>query len=125
MKATLQRVEKLEGNSENQYLIGANNAPAFTNSWVNFDSGTEPAAFYKDKFNRIWLSGLMKSGTVGVGSPAFTLPVGYRPNFINNFCSIDGAGVPSARIAVLTDGSLEVRAGNNTFISLDGISWRV
>ena len=124
-KFATQRVEELQGDVEGVRYIGEKDNPDFANSWVNFGAGTEPAAFYKDKFSRVWLSGLINDGTVGVGSPVFTLPAGYRPNFINNFSTIDGTGTPSGRLAVLADGSLEIRAGSNTFISLDGFSWRV
>jgi hypothetical protein len=117
------RVESLRGECEAWREIGEKDNPDFENSWVN-NGATQTAGFYKDKFDRVWLKGLIKNGTVGA-VPAFTLPVGYRPDEAQNFSGIDATGTPSARIFVDTDGHVEIRAGNNGFIGLDGFSWRV
>ena len=37
----------------------------------------DASASYKKEFNTVHIKGLVKSGTIG--SPIFTLPVGYRP----------------------------------------------
>ena len=129
MRSSLGRVEKLKGNSELWREIGQKDNPDFENSWVNFGSNNAAAAFYKDKFNRVWLKGLIKSGTVGA-VPCFTLPSGYIPTEYMNYSSVDGTETPSARINIMATvdanpGEIHVTAGNNTFISLDGMSWRV
>jgi len=118
-----QRVEKLTGECELVRYIGQKDNPAFQNSWVNYGT-TSLAGFYKDKFNRVWLTGWIKNGTVGAFA-AFTLPSGYRPTDINKHSGIDGAGTPSAQIQIQTNGDVQIVAGNNTLISMDGVSWRV
>lgn len=118
-----QRVEKLQGECEQKRYVGTKDNPAFQNSWVNYGGNHEDAGFYKDKFNRVWLSGSIKNGTVP--AVAFTMPVGYRPNGLLNYSSIDGAGTPSARITVIASGQVTIQTGNNAEIGLDGISWRV
>ena len=60
-----------------------------------------------------------------VAGVAFILPIGYRPKFRANFSSIDGTGTPSARIEVHVDGTVNILTGNNAFIALDGMSFRV
>jgi hypothetical protein len=60
---------------EAQRFVGAAGQPAFTNSWVNFDS-VRPVGFYRH-LGRVYLTGVAKSGTVGAA--IFTLPAGYRP----------------------------------------------
>ena len=104
--------------------IGSTNAPAFENSWVNYNSATNAtAAVYKDPFERVWLKGAIKTGSTP--SVAFTLPVNYRPSLIISYSSIDGTGTPSANIEIHADGTVNILAGNNAFISLDGISWKI
>ena len=71
----------------------------------------------------MWLKGLVKTGATP--SVVFTLPEGYRPKLAVNYSSIDGTGTPSARIEVSIDGRVNILTGNNSFISLDGISFRV
>jgi hypothetical protein len=44
------------------------------------------AQYAKDISNRVYLRGLMYNGAVG--SPAFTLPAGYRPAYTNLFAVI-------------------------------------
>jgi hypothetical protein len=118
-----QRVEKLTGECELIRYIGTKDNPTFQNSWVNFGSNREDAGFYRDKFNRVWLSGSVRAGTVP--STIFTVPVGYRPTAEVQYSSVDGTGTPSARIIVYTSGNVDVLSGSNTLITLDGISWRV
>lgn len=51
-------------------------APTLLNSWVNFGAPTQNAGYTLHQ-GMVILRGTVKSGTVG--SPIFTLPVGYRP----------------------------------------------
>lgn len=118
------RVEKLTGECEEVRNIGEKDNPAFVNSWVNYNTSTHTkASFYKDKFNRVFLSGSIKSGTVP--ATIFTLPEGYRPALQVSFSSIDGTGTPSARINVGAAGGVSITSGNNAIVCLDGMSWRV
>jgi len=108
---------------ESWYEIGAAGNPAFTNSWVNYGDVYNTAAYYKDHQNRVFLKGLIKSGTRG--SAAFTLPVGYRPVKNEIFPSmsndqISRTDVTSAGAVIPTSFS----TGSNAYVSLDGISFR-
>jgi len=94
----------------------------FENNWVNYDSGYSTAGFYKHG-DRVNLKGVIKSGTVA--AIAFTLPEGYRPTtgrLLNVAISNDALG----RVDIyVTGGVLVSGLNNNTYVSLDGISFRV
>lgn len=91
----------------------------FTNSWVNFDTD-RPAGFYKDR-GRTYLTGLLKSGTVG--SSAFTLPSGYRPASVNGLIfAVDSNGAFGV-IVILSTGTVIPSSGSNVYFSLEGISF--
>lgn len=97
-------------------------APSLGNSWVNYDSSTYQAAAYrKDATGRVYLKGLIKDGTVGNGTPPFTLPAGYRPPKNANFAVV--ANDAFGRVEVQSDGDVTVLVGSNAFVSLDGISF--
>jgi hypothetical protein len=66
--------------------IGTTGAPAFQNSWINYSSGSDGnhrAAFMRDAAGIVHLRGLIKTGAIG--SAAFTLPIGFRPNVSPGF----------------------------------------
>lgn len=92
-------------------------AAAFQNSWVNFDGGFTPAAYWFDVDGNVCLQGQIKSGTIG--QAAFTLPVGYRPATTRAF-SINSNGAFGSLI-VNTSGTVVVAVGSNTLASLDGV----
>lgn len=105
-------------------------APAFTNSWVNFDGNSPPthrsAFFYKDR-GRIRLGGAIKTGASGTS--AFTLPAGYRPLAQTDdstvFPAFASGGI--AQVAVRAGGAVvPTNVGATavaTFVFLDGISF--
>jgi hypothetical protein len=99
--------------------------PSLGNSWTNYNSATHTAAAYrKDANGRVHLKGLIKDGTVGDGTPPFTLPAGYRPPVHANFAVI--AGGDFGRVEVQSDGDvtvIHVGSGSNGYVSLDGISF--
>jgi hypothetical protein len=101
--------------------IGDSEAPAFANGWVNF-SASQPATFYKDPFGRVYLSGLIKTGTVG--SAAFTLPPGFRPAYQQSLDTISNNA--QGRVDITVGGAVTpVSPSSNTWVSLDGLSFRV
>ncbi len=108
-------------------LVGSGSAPApaFENSWVNFDTGAHSLArFSLDQWGRVWLEGTIKSGTVGAS--VFTLPVGYRPLAEMSFACVAnaGAGDVLGRLVVRTTGVVAASGGNTYFI-LDGSNFTV
>ena len=118
------RVEELQGECELVRIVGEKDNPDFEGTWEHYTT-TSKVGFYKDKFKRVWLTGWCKDLTGTPPSTIFILPAGYRPSDIQRFSSIDGAGTPSAQIQVNITGAVACQTGNDTFISLDGISWRV
>jgi hypothetical protein len=95
-------------------------APTLLGSWVNVGSFYEPAKYYKDGWNRVFLSGMVKSGTAS--STVFTLPVGFRPANVHVF--IATADNAYARVNVSDNGNVDFALGTATgYLSLDGISF--
>lgn len=108
--------------------IGASGQPTFTNSWVNYDTGlTTPTAGARDAAyhlhgGRCYLTGVIKSGTVG--QSAFTLPV--TPAGITSSAilfAVRTAGGTGA-IDVGYDGTVVPSVGSNVYFALDGVSFR-
>lgn len=101
--------------------IGGTGNPTFANSWVNFGSGWQVAAFWKDPFGNVRLRGLIKSGTVG--QRAFTLPPGFRPFVSETFGTISNGAF--GRVSIYSDGTVVPESpSNNTYVSLSGITFR-
>jgi hypothetical protein len=101
-----------------KYTERYDSIPDFDNDWVNFDSGAHStAAFRWDQFGKIWLKGLIKDGSVG--DPAFTLPVAPPQNA--NFAV--EAGDAFGRVEINTSGAVTVLVGDNSHVSLDGLSF--
>lgn len=108
---------------EPPHLVGDTGEPAFQNGWVNFDTTAWTAArFWKDPMGVVHLEGLIKSGTVGAGTPVFTLPVGYRPGSGVLFPTVSNAAL--GRVDVAPTGQVSVAIGNNAYVSLSGISFK-
>lgn len=97
-------------------------APTLLNSWANYGSGLEPAGYFKDYSGRVWLSGVIKDGTTTSATALFTLPSGYRPVSQRVF-AVDNNGA-LGEIQILTNGNVSIYLGGNTYLSLDGISFR-
>lgn len=96
-------------------------AATFENSWINYDStGFTSAAYYRDFMGRCNLRGLVANGTLP--GTIFTLPVGYRPTRTHIFAV--SSNQLFGEVRVQADGQVVATAGNSTWISLDGISFR-
>lgn len=105
---------------EDWTVVGSGGAPVFQNSWVNYNSGFNTCAFYKDPFGVVHLRGLVTGGTVSAN--IFTLPVGYIPPARYLFSTIsDGA---TGRLDVDALGNVICVTGSNVWFSLDGIQFR-
>jgi hypothetical protein len=131
----VRRVERLENPAIDpvHYVGDASDpiAPAFTNSWVNYDNSLaapsnppgRSVGFYRAN-ERVWLAGVMKSGASG--SVAFTLPVGYRP--AHDSCDMLAlSNNNTAVINVMADGRVFATnlAGDVTvYVELFGLSFR-
>lgn len=93
----------------------------YANSWVDYGGTHNSAGYYKDKAGNVHLQGMVKSGTIG--QTIFTLPTGYRPakTLVFTVPSNGAFGV----LEVQTDGDVVATTGNNTYVSLEGVSFRV
>ncbi len=102
--------------------ISVGTAPAFQNSWVNYDAATAPTRFMKRHDGVVEIRGVVKDGAVP--SAVFTLPAGYRPSHTLNFASTSAGAFAS--VEILATGVVSVQAGsaagaalNFSFMSLD------
>lgn len=99
--------------------------PTFQNSWLDYatvDTNWGPVGFYRSTDGRVYLRGLVRAGVCG--STIFTLPAGYRPSKSRLFTGSSADAY--ARIQVGPSGDVSSQTGcNNTWVSLDGISFRV
>jgi len=118
--ATAAKINALSAPDSGWNEVGT--SPAFTNSWVNYGSGYNTCAYYKDAVGFVHLKGLVKSGTDG--SAIFTLPAGYRPaaKELLSASSNDAYG----RIDIATTGTVTPSAGTTspTWVCLDGLMFK-
>lgn len=89
--------------------------PTLTNSWVDYGSGWEGAAYCKDAFGVVHVRGLIKSGTAA--SVAFTLPSGYRPAGLRYFPSV--ANSAYGDVYVNSSGHVVPSTGSNLYVSIN------
>jgi len=119
------RAEQIIGNFthvEDWHEVGTAGEPVFENSWVNFDTD-RPARFYKDPLGIVHLSGLIKTGSIG--TVAFTLPEGYRPDHDSGNAHIATASNSLyGELVINTDGSVKPSVGSNAWFSLFNISFK-
>jgi hypothetical protein len=109
--------------SWNTSTLEAVSAPTLVNSWVNYDTANgRNAGYYKDGFGIIHLQGLIRSGTSIPGTTLFTLPIGYRPTKSCYFPVSSNNAFGSVSVDV--SGEVAIQSGSNTWLSLDGISFR-
>jgi len=94
---------------------------SFTNGWQNYDGGYAPLRYYKDPQGVVHLDGLLKSGTVGSGVFACTLPVEYHPSHYQIFLA--NAHYEAGLIQVRPDGSVEMHTASATWTSFSGFSF--
>jgi len=111
------------------YIGSGSGAPAFQNSWVNYDSGASGnqfAAFMRDAAGIVHVRGLIKSGANN--TIPFTFPEGFRPALAPGSSSgyirlpiICGALFGFALVA--HTGTIQVTGGDVTWVDLAGISF--
>ncbi len=97
-------------------------APSLLNGWVNYENTFSTAGFQKDNENLVKLKGLIKNGNAFSNTVLFTLPVDCRPS--ERLVFIAPSSTFLGRIDILPSGDVLIINGTNTFISLDGISFR-
>lgn len=96
-------------------------APAFENSWTNFDLSLDTRArFWKDPMGLVHIEGTLAAGTVPAA--AFTLPAGYRPAFSHRFSAVSNTG--ASRVDIAPTGQVVPTTGGNTFFALGHIVFK-
>ena len=88
---------------------------SFQNGWSHYDS-TYGDVRYRKINGVVHIEGLMKGGTISTSSPAFTLPVGFRPKtrLLGVTYSSGGAG----RLDINTNGYALPYSGSNVWYSV-------
>lgn len=94
---------------------------SFSNSWVNAGGNYNDAGYCKDPFGNVHLRGNIKDGTLG--SAAFTLPSGYRPEAYLRIATVS-SGPAISYLEIEADGDVIPTGGSNTWLSLDGVYFR-
>lgn len=95
--------------------------PTLLNGWVNYDDVSwRHAAYYKDNFGIVRVTGLVKNGTLN--QPIMQLPAGYRPSK-GLFFAVTGAGAFGS-VSIDASGNVYHNSGSNAYFSLDGICFR-
>ncbi|RLK36110.1 hypothetical protein [Cupriavidus plantarum] len=98
----------------------------FANNWGNIGAGpTSPARFYKDGHGTVHLAGLIGLGTTTQGTLMFTLPAGFRPDYPTRLPALtnNGSGLLAGEIRIDTAGAVTFWFGQNTYVSLDGLTF--
>jgi hypothetical protein len=95
-------------------------SPTMLNSWTWF-TGVYTHPKYRRVGDRVELKGLVKSGTVGAGTPLFVLPVGFRPP--EETILTTSSNDLYAQVRVTTAGNVACVVGSTVWVSLDGLSF--
>lgn len=105
-------------------VVGNTGQPAFANSWTHYGAPYSKAAYIKLPDGFVLLTGVIKSGTVG--SPAFTLPPGFRPAVAPGPFIVYSQNANSVgRVDIGTDGTVTpVAPSANAAVSLEGIRFK-
>lgn len=92
--------------------------------WVAFGGAANVPGFYRDALGRVFLRGLVASGTNA--TTIATLPAGFRPQATNLYSCVGSVGTEQAvRVDVTAAGAIITlsTAGTFLYLSLDGISF--
>ncbi|MFM9276468.1 hypothetical protein [Paenibacillus jiagnxiensis] len=114
--------------------------PTLLNGWTSYSdqsdtTGYRTAQYYKDSTSRVYLRGLISSGTSGsiaAGTILFTLPPGFRPKYPETFIVAQAHRLTQttyySRVTVRGDGTVvlasDISGGNTDYwLQLFGISF--
>lgn len=115
------------------FSVGSAIAPSWTNptllnSWANFGAPFQTAQ-YRKIGDMVQLRGLIAGGTLGTN--AFVLPSGFRPNAELIFASIQSSTANVGRVRILSTGgvvpstSTDTPGATNAFCSFDTVQFSV
>jgi hypothetical protein len=100
--------------------VGTTGNPAFENSWVNYDTTYNSAAFLMEPGGFVRIKGFVKNGALSTDI-IFTLPVGYRPPRNFRFATAQAAGF--GMLDVLSTGTVACIVGSTVNESIDSASF--
>jgi hypothetical protein len=101
--------------------IGQVGKPAFQNAWVNNGGSYEGAGYLKTMDGFVRLTGVIKSGTVGL--VAFQLPPGFRPTFYKTLVCISNNAI--GRVDIDLNGNVIPQSPSTTTnVILDGLMFQ-
>lgn len=88
------------------------------NGWLLYSAFATSPAYFQDATGRVWLKGVVKSGTTGVNLFSQSLPA---PSVGWSLVCITDTGV--GLVNVLSNGSANLVSGGTGYISLDSLSY--
>jgi|GEM_PF-6704427 len=105
--------------------------PTLQPSWKQYapaDGSIHTVRFSKDTSGVVEIKGAVYGGVLGLDTPVFTLPAGYRPMqseyFVGIASSIGTSGVPQIhRTFIGTDGRVCIQSSSNTSNPVDFLSF--
>lgn len=68
------------------------NAITMQNGWVDFGLGYQTPRYIKNPAGAVYIEGMVKGGSIAVGTVLFNLPVGYRPANTCRVAALDNVG---------------------------------
>ena len=103
-------------------------ALTFSNSWVDYASGYPVSGSRADKQGRLWLRGMVKSGTYTDNTVLFTLPTAHRPTtsrmLLTTFYTGAGAWTNPCILIVGSNGQVKILgATGNSWVNIEGLSF--
>lgn len=121
------KVAATNGTYTSAYGTDASTLPLWTdlslqNGWVQYSSTYNSPQFTKTSACRVFVKGLVKSGTTTSWTPIGNLPVGFRPAGDLVFQTATSSNT-AGRVDVKANGDVDFVTGSNAWISLDSISF--
>lgn len=123
VNSLLDVVNKIQFDALNIHVVGNTGEAAYQNAWTFYGAPYSKAAYVKTPDGWVRLFGVIKNGTVG--SPAFFLPPGYRPDpdALPGPFAVDSNGA-FGRVDIDPNGAVTPKLpSSNTSVSLEGITF--
>lgn len=105
-------------------------APSLQNGWVNYGGSYAPASYMISSSGRVFIQGLIKSGTLTDHSPIFTLPASYTPaqymhmnSESGGFAHIGVSASPSALVTKTTGSNGYYSINTNYLPASASVTW--
>lgn len=100
--------------------LEAVNITTLKNGWTAVGAPYAEPGFYRQG-GTVFLQGRVAAGAVGLA--ILTLPEGYRPAAEQQFLQLNIDG--NAPVSVAPNGEIKLLSGTTTWVSLDGINFKV